>query len=311
MTDIYDEIIISSGGIKGISLFGALHQFSKSYNIDKIKYLTGCSIGSIICLLITIGYSIDEIVKIIFEINFNNFQECKILNLIETCGLDNGLKFTNLLKAMLMNKNINENITYKELYEITNKVFTVSVVNITKGITEYHNYQTVPNLSVVMSVRMSSNIPLLFSPIFYNGSYYIDGALLEPFPYFYHKNTKKIGFCLFDKYEFDFIKENNENVNFVSDISNSLSYTFELLRILHINYIKNLYKKIPKNVVYINFKLKHIQATDFHLSYEEKKKIYDYGMNKCDIFLKKKYKKYRERYLAKKYYFIWKEKANS
>ena len=37
MVEYYDEIIISSGGNKGIALIGALTEFTNNYPINKIK----------------------------------------------------------------------------------------------------------------------------------------------------------------------------------------------------------------------------------------------------------------------------------
>ena len=116
----------------------------KEYPINKINYYTGCSVGALICVLINIGYTINELNKIVFEINFGIFQDLKIINLLEKCGLDEGIKFTNFLIALILNKKYNQNITFKELYEITNKTLTIVVTNITKGIPEYHNYMDNP-----------------------------------------------------------------------------------------------------------------------------------------------------------------------
>lgn len=95
MVKVYDELVISSGGTKGIALMGALNNFSDVYPINKIKYFTGCSVGAIICLLLNIGYSINELNDIILKINYDLFQEIKLLNLLEKCGFDDGTKFLN------------------------------------------------------------------------------------------------------------------------------------------------------------------------------------------------------------------------
>lgn len=303
------EIIISSGGNKGISLLGALNEFSIYNPIEKFKYLTGCSFGAIICLLLNINYKIEELNDILFKINFKEFQDCKIINLIEKCGLDEGIKFTNFLKAIILNKNYHSNITFKELYDLTGKILTIVVVNITKGIPEYHNYITTPDLSILLSVRMSANIPILFSPIFYNNNYYIDGGLLDPFPYYYHKNTEKFGFWLFSNYEFNFIK--NNEVTFFNDINNSIKYIIDLLKIVHINYIKKNYKKIPKNVIYINFELKNLDIDDFDIKIEDKLIMYNIGKKKVNIYLKKLNKKKREKCLLHKYFSKWKLYINA
>jgi predicted patatin/cPLA2 family phospholipase len=302
----FEELIISSGGNKGISLIGILNELNKNIPIVNITYYTGCSVGALICVLINLGYTINELNKIIFEINFGIFQDLKIINLLEKCGFDEGIKFTNFLISVIVNKNFNQNITFKELYNITNKVLTIVVTNITKGIAEYHNYINTPNLSILLSLRMSTNIPIIFSPIFYHNNYYVDGGLLDPFPYFYNKNiekSKKIGLWLFNKYEINFIK--NNNVNFINEITDSFNYTLELLKIIHINYIKKFYKKIPKNVIYIDYDLNNIICT-FENSLDEKKYMYNLGEKKC----KKFFKKTEKIYLLKKYFKLWKMNNN-
>jgi predicted patatin/cPLA2 family phospholipase len=302
----FQELILSSGGNKGISLIGILNELNNHYPINKINYYTGCSVGALICFLINIGYTINELNKIVFEINFGIFQDLKIINLLEKCGLDEGIKFTNFLIALILNKKYNQNITFKELYEITNKTLTIVVTNITKGLPEYHNYINTPDLSILLSVRMSTNIPILFSPIFYNNNYYVDGALLDPFPYFYNKNikkSKKLGLWLFDKYEINFIK--NNNVIFINEITDSFNYSLELLKIIHINYIKKFYKKIPKNVIYIDYNLESVIKT-LDNTIDEKKNMYNIGIIKGKKFIKRIYRKTNKLFLLKKYFKLWK-----
>ena len=304
-----NELIISSGGSKGYSIIGALTEFIKLYPLDKFKYYTGCSIGALICYMINIGYTFDEINDILFNINFEIFQDLKIINFIEKQGFDDGIKMSNFFKAMTINKEYKSNITFKELYEKTGKILTITVVNITKGIPEYHNVNTQPNLSVILSLRMSSNIPIMFSPILYKDEYYIDGALLDPFPYFYIKNTKKYGIWLFDKNEINFIKE--LNVIMIDNISNSLVYIFKLLKVLYVNYMKKYYKKLPKNIICISFNSKSTNFESFNVPYIDRVKMFNIGVNKCKIFLKKIYKRQRIKYLSRKYFNIWYKKIKN
>ena len=306
MTESYNELIISSGSIKGVALIGALNELFKKYPQHNIKYLTGCSVGSIICLLLNLSYTIEEINNIIFNINFENFQELKVINLIEKCGFDEGLKFSNFYKALILNKNINPDITFKELYDSTNIVLTTVAVNTTKGIQEYHNYINTPNMSVVLALRMSTNIPILFSPIIYNDNYYVDGALLDPFPYQYHKNTVKIGLCVFYSYEYQFLT--NHQVEFFNGHTDSFAYMFNLIKILYTNYLKHYFKKIPKNVIYLDIDMKD-NYTNFSLSKNEKQRLFNYGIKKKKIFFNKLFKKKRKLYLAKKYFQLWKLKS--
>lgn len=300
----YNELIISSGSIKGLSIIGALREFFKYYPLNNIEYYSGTSVGALICILLNFGYNLYEIEEIVLNINFSMFQEIKVLNFIENCGFDNGIKFSNFLKALFLTKKFNYNITFKELYNLTNKTLTIVVTNITKGVPEYHNHITTPNLNILLSLRMSTNIPILFSPIIYNNNYYADGALLDPFPYFYNKNTIKIGIWLFDNYEFNFI--NNYDMFFVNNTHNIITYIINLLKIMYINYIKKFYKKIPKDVININYDYNTI---DFNINKNEKFKLINIGKKKCKLYLNKIYKKNRKKYLSMKYFNLWKEKT--
>ena len=96
MNNYFDELIISSGGNKGISIVGALNKFIKHSDLNNFKYLTGCSIGAIICFMLNIGYTIEELNDIVFHINFEIFQELKVINIIEKCGFDEGIKIADI-----------------------------------------------------------------------------------------------------------------------------------------------------------------------------------------------------------------------
>ena len=58
-----DTICISGGGIKGFCFIGALNYLiSKNYiYIKNINNWCGTSIGAVICFLLSIGYTINEI----------------------------------------------------------------------------------------------------------------------------------------------------------------------------------------------------------------------------------------------------------
>jgi predicted patatin/cPLA2 family phospholipase len=166
-------------------------------------------------------------------------------------------------------------------------------------------------MQVFLSIRMSANIPIIFSPILHNKNYYIDGGLLDPFPYTYNKHIKrsnKCGLWLFEKYEIDFIK--NNNFMFINDISDSFNYIINLLKIIHINYIKKNYKKIPNNVIYLDFNF-DLNQTSFIINLEDKIKMLKIGSNRCKIFFLKIYKKNRKKYLSRKYFNIWNNKIKN
>jgi predicted acylesterase/phospholipase RssA len=300
-----DELIICAGGIKAIYIIGCLNNLNQIHPLELFNYYTGCSSGSIICLLLNIGYTIDDIENII-SIDFKTFQEVKITNLINYGGFDNGIKINNLFKAFLLNRNYDINITFKELYEKTNKVLTFTTTNITSGKVEYHNHITQPNMQILLSLRMSINIPIVYSPIQYNNNYYVDGALLDCYPYNYNKNLKKIGIFLINRNEYLFLK--NKDSVFVNNIDDTITYLKNLLSIMYLNNLKNNLKRKNKNTINI-ITDSNIELYDFNLDENNKKKMINLGKVSFNKYFKKIYLIRRKRFLMNKYYYLWKGKS--
>ena len=185
------KILITGGGINGIAILGAVYEFLKNNDIKNIKEILGVSVGSIIGLLIILGYSIDEIKNIFIEIKLNKFMDYKIKRFIDHWGFDDGELNKKLLKAILINKNFNSNITFLELYKKTNIKFIVCGTNLTKQKTVYFNYINNPNMIIIDAIRISSSYPVVYTPIKYNSDFYVDGGILASFPIEYFKKKYK------------------------------------------------------------------------------------------------------------------------
>jgi len=304
MNNYYDELILSSGSIKACIFIGGLLELEKYFPLHNFKYLTGCSAGGIIITMINIGYTINELKDFFLNIDFDLFQEFKLKNFFNNCGFDDGNKIDNLLKAFFMNKNIDINITFLELYEKTKITLTLNTVNISTGSIEYNNHINTPELSVILAIRMTINIPLIYTPIKHNEQLYVDGALLDPYPYSYFKNTRKIGFVIYDIDEYKFM--NNIGAKFINDTDNSLSYIFKIMKILYANFLKDKYKKNDKNTIYFNTDSYDIT---FKLEKDMKEKLINLGHKNVKLYFKKKYKLKRKMYLMKKFYILWKLKG--
>lgn len=308
MKDKFNELIIGSGGLSGLSYLGSLEILDTYYPINKFKYLTGCSAGACICCLINIDYNVKEMQDIVLNLNFSDFFEIKLSNMINNSGFVDSINLKNLLKSMFLTKNIHSNITFIELYNLTQKILTVNSVNQTKNQIKYFNYINTPNMFVIDAVLMSMNIPLIFCPIKYNGDIYYDGALLEPYPYKYIKNTNKLGLIVFTNYLNKFILKEESN-NFMTDINDSrfdennpLNNFLNTIFLLYNNYLKFFYKKRIKNTIYLICDFE----SNVNMNNEQKISIIEKGYDKTHLFFKKKIKKLKKEFLLKKYFYLLK-----
>ena len=183
--DVYDTICLSGGGIKGFSFIGALEYLhNKSYiDLNKINNWVGTSVGSIMSYLLTLGYTIQEIIDFILDFNFKSLEsDISIDSLLVSFGVNNGIKFIILMSSFLKEKFNCEDINFLDHYKLTNKKLTIIGTNYSKGKEVAFNYETCPTMSVLTAIRISISVPIIFEPVLFNDDYYVDGGLTNNFP---------------------------------------------------------------------------------------------------------------------------------
>jgi predicted acylesterase/phospholipase RssA len=182
-------LCLSSGGVKGIAILGALHCLYEKQILDykNIEVFIGTSIGSIIALLLSIDYTPNELFESVVQIE-SPFSENTLLSVWERIKgfMDNfgllSLKPMENIVAKLIIKKLGTVPTLKELYVITKKQFICVTTNCTNMREEYLYHETFPDLLCTEAISMSCNIPLIFEKIKYNNNYYVDGGITDPFP---------------------------------------------------------------------------------------------------------------------------------
>jgi predicted acylesterase/phospholipase RssA len=180
-----DTLCISSGGVNGFSYLGALsHLISVKYiDLDKIKTYVGSSIGALFSALIVLGYSIDELIEFTLNFNFTVLEsDINYDNIFINHGICNNDKIKLMIEHFIKKKNYDINITFIELYNQTNKKLIITGTNITDAKIEYFDYINTPTMSILDAVQISSCLPIIFSPIYYNNKYYVDGGVASNMP---------------------------------------------------------------------------------------------------------------------------------
>ena len=272
-----NTLCIGSGGIQGLMYISGLKYLidNNFINLDKIENYYGTSIGSIICFIFLIGYKPNEIIEIILNLDYNNFEpEIDLLLIENNYGLDNGEKIINVIKNLLKKKYDIDDITFIELYKLTNKNFVTNAVNINTGNEKIFNYIETPDLSVLLAIRMSISIPLIYTPVLYNNEYYIDGAI---------KNTLLLKYCNSKTTLVLKMQENNYNeINSIQSVIivslqiliNNKYYDKKIYKIINFNYIDDqvISLNITKEYLEKLFKMGEYNSKKFYLK-ELKKKI--------------------------------------
>ena len=192
--DLKVALVLSGGGAKGYAHLGVLKVLEKE-NI-KIDYIAGTSIGAFVGTLYSIGHSVDDIEKILDNLNTESFLESG------TDLTDLDLDKKESLKKYSFYINFDNNLNYslpKGLRET--EEFYLVVKNLLKNYENIKNFDNFPipirviatNLNtgetksfsegdIAKILTASMAIPTIFEPVEVNGALYVDGIVSRNLP---------------------------------------------------------------------------------------------------------------------------------
>lgn len=192
-----NTLVISGGGIKGLSALGALFYFQEMFSM-KITSYAGTSIGAIICCLLAIGYRAIDIHFYLEQSTFyRDIQQFHLNKLLQGNGILPWRLISYHLEKMIRDK-ISYIPTFRDIKNRFGIHLTLVTFNVTDRRPEYLNVDTHPDLSCLEAIRMSANVPLLFDRFRYRGKEYLDGGMICNYPISFYSQShhKTIGINL-------------------------------------------------------------------------------------------------------------------
>lgn len=274
----YDTLVCSGGGIKGFSLMGSLEYLHENDYLQNMTTFAGTSSGGIVSALIVIGYQPKEIFDVMSKIDLFKMKNQNFHNVITQYGIDNGHKLEILLQKLLSFKQVDPNITLKELFDKTNKKLILSTTCINEKIPKYLSHETYPNLKLLTALRMTSAIPIYFTPVLYDNKYFIDGGCIDNFPiHLFDKPDlleRTLGIYLTTKV----------NESKIENAEDFLSCTMMSLIDSSTYFIKKFYKK---NIIDIVIDCNGTGIMNYDISDDTKKNMFDVGYDTTKSFFDK------------------------
>jgi predicted acylesterase/phospholipase RssA len=267
------NLVISSGGVLILSLAGSLKYLYENNILKDVKSYYGVSAGSILCAMLALDYTVDEIIDFLISFNLLKFiGNYDLTNFINDYGFSLGEDRNIIAQSIITYKlgEENKNYTFKQLYDdkkIELNIFATCVEDKTLWRFSHNSNENVP---IWKAFAASSNIPFIFSPIEINNNKFIDGAVIDFYPINYIPDNEindTLGLYIDNYPNFDF--------NYLNSISN-LKYYTEIL-FLHIlskfnySYKNTIRISLPKE--YKNYIFK------FDICNEEKYKLINIGYN--------------------------------
>ena len=192
--DLKVALVLSGGGAKGYAHLGVLRVLEKED--IKIDYIAGTSIGALVGTLYSIGYSVDEIEKVLDNLNIESFLESGA----DLTGLDLDKKETLKKYSFYINFDNELNYSLPKGFRETEELYLV-VKNLLKNYENTKNFNNFPiplrvvatNLNtgetksfsegdIAKILTASMAIPTIFEPVEVNGALYVDGLVSRNLP---------------------------------------------------------------------------------------------------------------------------------
>jgi NTE family protein len=268
-------LVLSGGGIKGISFLGALHALYELNILQNIQTFSGTSVGSLILFLYIIGYTPNDMYELIKKIDLSKVKKIAVPLFLNEYGLNSGDKLMTILHKLITSKKINIKITFSELFEKFKKTFIITSVNINEQKIEYFSHLSHPNMEVIQAIRMSISIPFVFTPVSFNNCMYVDGGCIDNFPisYFSDDIDDVIGICT--------TENNTEKTKIETLYDYAINVICSILNGISTSVIKSYEKYI------INIVLDSVSVIDFDISNDNKTKLFNIGYKTTHEYFEK------------------------
>ena len=262
------NIVFSGAGLRIYTFLGFIKALNELDLLKNINSIIGTSSGSLIAVLCILDFSYNEIEEIILKINTSNLKNIhsdNIINFFKDYGVDDGKNFERIINIILNIKVKNENITFKELYELTQKKLIITATCVNSMDIEYFDYETTPDIPIKKVLLMSISIPLIFKPVKLDNKYYVDGGLISHYPIDYFKDNKEetLGILV------------TSSLNKCMEINNIKDYIYNIMSCSFINLIKNCYNNYKEHTVLVENNT--VNFLDFNIEYNTKISLIEEG----------------------------------
>lgn len=254
------NLVLSGGGLRGIAILGALKVLHDNKLLHNITSIAATSAGALVAAMYCVGYSIDEICKLHMKLDFAKLIVPDPTNILGSYSLDNGERMEFVLTKLIESKGLNKNITLKEVYNIRKINLTVTATCLNDSQVYYHSHITTPDMPILLCLRMSSAVPIIFKPIVYKNRTFVDGALIDNYPIQVFKDdmARTLGIYVKSEYKYKPAIDNLESYAYsiLECAMAGQAYTYEqaykdctlVIELPQISMLSNIDNKIKKQL---------------------------------------------------------------
>lgn len=269
-----ENLVFKGGGVLGMAYAGAIEALEEKSILQCIERAAGTSAGSVVALMVSLGYNAQEIKQVVHDTDFKDFEDHKNpLRIATHYGLYKGAFLLSWIEDIVSKKTNSKDITYAEMKTQGYKELKVFSTDLNDQTIKEFSFEKTPNVKVAESVRASMSIPLFFAAWQFpdsqpNNNIYVDGGVLYNYPINAFDLSTTLGFFLHDKHE-----KGNSDLKFNHIIKYIETLFQTLLKAQEIDFERST-EEMEISVMIDDF---GISATNFSLTDAQKTQLFDSG----------------------------------
>lgn len=287
--------IFGGGGIRGLSYCGAFKALEE-FDI-KLSGCAGSSIGAVFATLLAIGYTYQEIYKILSDVSYEMFIDIN-MDIKKELAISKGKIFLEWIKEKIEKKFYGTSYKKGEMppvkFSDLKSTLIIYSVDLTNSKFHEFSFNKTPDFEIAQAVRASVSMPGLFTPLELNENLIVDGDLLKSTPLWRVsetiKNTKER--------ILEFRLEDNETPKKINNSIEYLNRVYNTICGFATDYIIDLYNEKDK-FDYIKINTQDVSVVDFLISKEKKQELFNIGYEKTKEYFSKHYPQKRKILLEK------------
>lgn len=233
---MYRNIAFSGGGAHTMAFIGAIKYMEENKLIENVRNIIGASGGSFFALLVVLNWSYESIHNyftndMVKHLEKNMLSVTSLIRLPFTFGLNDGQVIVGIVEDVLTKSGLDIGTTFMELTKMFGKNLVVAATNVTQKKIEYLSVDTEPEMKISTAIRMSTSIPILFTPVKYYNDLYVDSLIYNNFPvnFFKQFNVDTLGINI------NYLEKKEYPKNFFSYMSTIYNCLYDSVRQAHSN----------------------------------------------------------------------------
>ncbi len=181
------HIVISGGGTFGLTVYSLLAELQKKefWSLKTIESFYGTSVGTIVTMFILLDYDYETIENYLIKRPWDKLFQYdieKCISSFDNCGSFDISAFYKAFEPLFKGKDLDLDITLKELYDKTQKEFFMYTTELNSFTCVCLSHHTHPDWKVMDAIYASCCLPIIFRPLIKDDKAYADGGIFLNYP---------------------------------------------------------------------------------------------------------------------------------